>query len=77
MKANNLPTNLKDVLIQEYQKWPEYSGIVDLLMLPQEPDFNAKELYKYCMDMDKSYEGTQWEMNLLDVFPELKKTLFY
>ena len=53
MKANNLPTNLKDVLIEEYKKWPEYSGIVDLLMLPQEPDFNAKELYKYCMDMDK------------------------
>ena len=76
MKANNLPTNLKDVLIEEYKKWPEYSGIVDLLMLPQEPDFNAKELYKYCMDMDKSYEGTKWEMNLLDVFPWLKRHYF-
>jgi len=76
MKANNLPTNLKDVLIEEYKKWPEYSGIVDLLRLPQEPDFNAKELYKYCMDMDKSYEGTKWEMNLLDAFPLLRRHYF-
>jgi hypothetical protein len=32
-----------------------------------------QELYKYCLDMDKSYEGTQWEMNLFEVFPELEK----
>jgi hypothetical protein len=25
------------------------------------------------MDMDKSYEGTKWEMDLLNVFPELKE----
>jgi MoaA/NifB/PqqE/SkfB family radical SAM enzyme len=73
MKANNLPQEIKDKLIPRYEKIPYMKEIADLLKLPPEPDFNAKELYKYCLDMDKSYEGTKWEMNLFDVFPELKE----
>jgi len=73
MKANNLPQKIKDKLIPKYEKIPHMKEIADLLRLPPQPDFNAKELYKYCMDTDKSYKGTKWEMNLLDVFPELKE----
>lgn len=72
MKANNLPQDIKDRLIPIYEKIPHMKEIATLLRMPTEPDFDPVELYKYCMDMDKSYEGTKWEMNLLDVFPELK-----
>ena len=73
MKANNLPQKIKDKLIPKYEGIPYMKEIIKLLEMPAEEDFNAKELYKYCMDMDKSYEGTKWEMNLLDIFPELKE----
>jgi sulfatase maturation enzyme AslB (radical SAM superfamily) len=73
MKANNLPQKIKTKLIPKYEKIPHLNKIVDLLKMPAEENFNAKELYKYCMDMDKSYEGTKWEMDLLNVFPELKE----
>jgi sulfatase maturation enzyme AslB (radical SAM superfamily) len=73
MKCNNLPQKIKDRLIPKYKQIPYMHEIVKLLQMPVEDDFNAKELYKYCMDMDKSYEGTKWEMDLLNVFPELKE----
>ena len=73
MKANNLPQEIKDRLIPIYEKIPYMKEIADLLKLPPEPDFNMQELYKYCLDMDKSYEGTKWEMNLFEIFPELEK----
>jgi len=72
MKANNLPQDIKDRLIPIYENTPPYEEIADLLRLPADPDFNPVELYKYCIDMDSSYEGTKWQMNLLEVFPELK-----
>ena len=72
MKANNLPQDIKDRLIPKYEMIPHLREIADLLRMPPEKNFNPKELYKYCIDMDKSYYGTQWEMNLLEVFPELQ-----
>ena len=71
MKANNLPTDIKKKLIPIYEDIPHMKEIATLLKMPREKDFHATELYKYCLDMDKSYEGTKWEMNLLDVFKEL------
>jgi len=71
MKANNLPDNIKDILIPIYEDIPHLKEIATLLRMPPEPDFNAVELYKYCQAMDASYKGTQWEMDVLDVFPEL------
>ena len=73
MKASNLPQEIKDRLIPIYENIPNMKEIADLLRLPPDADFNMQELYKYCLDMDKSYEGTQWEMNLFEVFPELEK----
>ena len=72
MKANNLPQDIKDRLIPKYEAIPYLREIVDLLKMPPEKNFQPKELYKYCKDMDKSYYGTKWEMNLLEVFPELQ-----
>ena len=72
MKANNLPQDIKDRLILKYQRMPYLREIVELLKMPAEKNFQPKELYKYCLDMDKSYQGTKWEMDLLDVFPELQ-----
>ena len=63
MKANNLPTDIKKKLIPIYEDIPHMKEIATLLKMPREKDFHATELYKYCLDMDKSYEGTKWEMN--------------
>lgn len=70
-KANNLPEKIKKHLIPKYEDIDCYKGIVEILKLPQEPDFNPIELYKYITDTDKAYIGTKWEMDFLDVFPEL------
>jgi MoaA/NifB/PqqE/SkfB family radical SAM enzyme len=72
MKANNLPQDIKDRLIPIYEKIPHMKEIATLLKIPPEENFQPKELYKYCMDMDESYKGTKWEMNVLDIFPELQ-----
>jgi pyruvate-formate lyase-activating enzyme len=72
MKANNLPKEIKDKLIPRYERIPHLREIADLLRMPAEKNFKPKELYKYCIDMDESYLGTKWEMDLMKVFPELK-----
>ena len=72
MKANNLPQDIKDRLIPIYEDIPHMKEIATLLRLPAEENFQPKELYKYCIDADEAYKGTKWEMNVLDVFPELK-----
>ena len=72
MKANNLPKEIKDKLIPRYERIPHLREIADLLRMPPEKNFKPKELYKYCIDMDESYLGTKWEMDLMKVFPELK-----
>ena len=72
MNGNNLPQDIKDRLIPIYEDIPHMKEIATLLRLPAEENFQPKELYKYCIDADEAYKGTKWEMNVLDVFPELK-----
>ena len=70
LRPNNLPKKLKDELIPKYKKYPD---IVAALERPAEKDFNIQEVFSYLLKQDKHYKGTKWEMNLFDVFPELKE----
>jgi sulfatase maturation enzyme AslB (radical SAM superfamily) len=72
-KVNNLPQKLKDKLIPVYEKYEEAYDIVNALKMDPNPDSNVKEVLQYLLDTDKAYKGTKWEMNLFDVFPELKE----
>tara|TARA_B100001094_G_scaffold332604_1_gene405406 strand:- start:33 stop:1604 length:1572 start_codon:yes stop_codon:yes gene_type:complete len=70
LRPNNLPQKIKDKLIPKYKEWPD---IVASLERPPEKDFNIQEVFAYLLKQDKYYKGTKWEMNLFDVFPELKE----
>ena len=41
--------------------------------MPEEENANFKEICNYLMKGDEAYRGTKWEMELFDVFPELKE----
>ena len=72
LKANNLPDDIKDKLIPIYKSIPHLEGITDILKLLPDKNFQPKEIYKYCIEKDEKYKDTQWEMNLWDIFPEIK-----
>jgi pyruvate-formate lyase-activating enzyme len=69
-KPNNLPQPIKDKLIPKYKDWPD---IIACLEMPQDSDINIQDTFEYLLRADKFYQGTKWEMNLFDVFPELKE----
>ena len=73
LRINNLPKPLKDKLIPYYKDNPKYADIVKALEMPEEDDANFKEICNYLMKGDEAYRGTKWEMELFDVFPELKE----
>jgi hypothetical protein len=68
-RPENLPEPLKKELIPKYKDWPD---IVACLERPAEPDVDIQDIFDYLLKQDKHYKGTKWEMNLFDVFPELK-----
>jgi sulfatase maturation enzyme AslB (radical SAM superfamily) len=73
LRINNLPKPLKDKLISYYKDNPKYADVVKALELPEEDDANFKEICNYLMKGDEAYRGTKWEMELFDIFPELKE----
>jgi len=70
LRVNNLPKKLKDQLIPKYEGWPDIQAA---LRMPEEPDNDFQDTLNYMLQQDKAYKGTKWEMNLFDVFPELKE----
>ena len=70
LRVNNLPKKLKEQLIPRYEGWPD---IQSALRMPEEPDNDFQDTLNYMLKQDKAYKGTKWEMNLFDVFPELKE----
>ena len=73
LRINNLPKPLKDKLIPYYKDNPEYADVVKALEMPEEDNADFKEICNYLMKGDEAYRGTKWEMELFDVFPELKE----
>jgi len=41
--------------------------------MDEEPDNDFQDTLNYMLKQDRAYKGTKWEMNLFDVFPELKE----
>jgi len=73
LRINNLPKPLKDKLIPHYKIHPKHANILKALEMPEEENANFKEICNYLMKGDEAYRGTKWEMELFDVFPELKE----
>ena len=69
-KPNNLPKSIKDKLIPKYKDWPD---IIACLEMPNDSDIDFQDTLEYLLRTDKFYEGTKWESNLFNVFPELEK----
>lgn len=67
--ANVLPDKIKEDLI------PKYEGFPDIQNLLREGNggLDYEDSLRYIDMMDWRYLGTKWEMNFLDVFPELKE----
>ena len=70
LRVHNLPRKLKDQLIPKYKDWPDIQAA---LRMDEEPDNDFQDTLNYMLKQDKAYKGTKWEMNLFDVFPELKE----
>ena len=67
--ANVLPDELKKELISKYENFPDIQNV-----LKQDNNgLSYLDTIDYLLKIDKYYEGTKWEANLFDVFPELKK----
>ena len=67
--ANVLPDELKKELIPKYENFPDIQNV-----LKQDNNgLSYLDTIDYLLKIDKYYEGTKWEANLFDVFPELKK----
>ena len=69
-RTNNLPEKLKQELIPKYKDWPDIQAA---LRRPAHPAFDIQNVFAYFLKGDKYYEGTKWEKNLFDVFPELEE----
>lgn len=70
LRVNNLPQKLKDELIPKYKEWPD---ITSALEMPAEVGINIQNIFDYLIKHDKVYEGTKFEYNLFDIFPELEE----
>ena len=70
LRVNNLPKKIKDNLIPKYKQWPDIQAALEL---PAEEDIDIQEVFDYLLKQDEYYKGTKWEMNLFNVFPELKE----
>lgn len=73
LQVRNLPQKIKDNLIPKYSNMPALQE-----MLRQPPDEYGTEealqqTFKYLLDGDEYYKGTEYELNLFDVFPELEE----
>lgn len=67
--ANVLPKEIKDKLIPKYENFPDIQN----LLKEDAGNLDYQDTLDYLLMNDKYYEGTKWEMNLFDVFPELEK----
>ena len=67
--ANVLPDEIKESLIDKYQNFPD---IVNVLK-EDNHGLEYHDTLDYLLMMDKRYEGTKWEMNLFDIYPELEE----
>ena len=66
--ANVLPDKLKKELIPKYEGFPDIQNVLK----EENHGLDYKDTIEYLLMNDKYYKGTKWEMNLFDVFPELK-----
>lgn len=69
LRVNNLPFAIKNSLIDRYEGYPD---IQSALRIPPENDVDIQDVFEYLLKQDEGYKGTKWEMNLFDVFPELR-----
>tara|TARA_B100000902_G_scaffold79934_1_gene84650 strand:- start:454 stop:1884 length:1431 start_codon:yes stop_codon:yes gene_type:complete len=67
--ANVLPEEIKKELIPKYANFPDIQNVLK----EDNNGLDYKDTIRYLLNVDKYYKGTKWEMNLFDVFPELKK----
>lgn len=67
--ANVLPDKLKQKLIPLYKNFPD---IVNVLK-QDNGGLDYQDTLDYLLMIDNHYRGTKWEMELFDVFPELKE----
>lgn len=68
LRASVLPEKIKQDLIPKYKGFPDIQNL-----LKEETTVGYKDAIDYLLMVDKRYKGTKWEMNLFDVFPELKE----
>ena len=66
--ANVLPDKIKKELIPKYEGFPDIQNVLK----EENHGLDYKDTIEYLLMNDKYYKGTKWEMNLFDVFPELK-----
>ena len=67
--ANVLPDELKKELIERYENFPDIQNVLK----EDNGGLSYLDTIDYLLKIDKYYEGTKWEANLFDVYPELKK----
>ena len=70
LRVNNLPEKIKQDLIPKYTLWPD---IVAALEMEADREVNIQDTFDYLLKADEYYNGTKWEMQLFDVFPELEE----
>ena len=78
--SNSRMVQIKEKLIPFYEGYPDIQNVLKeepVGLVPNKPDFGKDLDYQDTLDYllmnDKHYEGTQWEMNLFKVFPELEE----
>jgi MoaA/NifB/PqqE/SkfB family radical SAM enzyme len=78
--ANVLPKELKEKMIPFYEGFSDIQNILREDNIGASTDvsyagktLNYQDTLDYLLMIDKRYEGTKWEMNLFEVFPELEE----
>lgn len=64
-----LPQKLKDKLIPMYEGFPDIQNV----LREDNHGIHYQDTLDYLFLIDKRYEGTQWEMHLFDIYPELEE----
>ena len=67
--ANVLPDEIKKELIPKYTNFPDIQNVLK----EDNNGLSYLDTIDYLLALDKYYKGTKWEMDLFDVYPELKK----
>ncbi len=67
--ANVLPDEIKEKLIPKYNNFPDIQNV----LREDNNGLSYLDTIDYLLSLDKYYKDTKWNMNLFDVYPELKK----